>query len=422
MHNSYRVLDWIGLHVHLISTTQQKLELENNTMPHDRELGIIVYGASGYTGRLVCEYLNNQYGVGGDVSWAMAGRSREKLEQVRDEMGIPADVPLIVANASDPASIDTMVQRAQVVLTTVGPYQLYGSDLVRACAEAGTDYVDLCGEPTWMHRMIATYDMAAKTSGARIVFSCGFDSIPFDLGVLFLQENAREKLRAPVNRIKGRVRAMQLTFSGGTIASFKASRAAVTQQPEMLKVLMNPFALTGKFVGPEQPPGSRPIYEEDLDSWSAPFVMATINTKNIHRSNFLLDHAYGADFVYDEMMLTGPGERGEAMAKAVSEDKSMANDPTQPGEGPSKEERENGYYDVLFVGSNDSGETVRVGVKGDKDPGYGSTSKMIAESAVCLLKNLQSGKPGVSTPAAAMGMLLVKRLQANAGLTFQVES
>jgi short subunit dehydrogenase-like uncharacterized protein len=391
-------------------------------MSNTRELGIIVYGATGYTGRLVCEYLNKQYGVGGEVSWAMAGRSQQKLEQVRDEMGISADVPMIVADASDSDSIDVMARRTQVVLTTVGPYQLYGSDLVRACAEAGTDYVDLCGEPAWMHEMIAAHDEAAKASGARIVFSCGFDSIPFDLGVLFLQETASKQLQAPVNRVKGRVRAMQGTFSGGTLASFKATMAAAAKQPEMIKVLMNPFALTGDFSGPEQPSGLAPIYEEDLGSWSAPFVMATINTKNIHRSNFLLDHQYGEDFVYDEMMLTGPGEGGEAIAKAVAEDKSMANDPRQPGEGPSKEERESGFYDVLFVGSNDSGGTVSVGVKGDKDPGYGSTSKMIAESAVCLLKNLDAGQGGVSTPAAALGLLLIERLQDNAGLTFQVES
>jgi short subunit dehydrogenase-like uncharacterized protein len=391
-------------------------------MSDNREFGIIVYGATGYTGRLVCEYLNNQYGVGGDVSWAMAGRSQSKLEQVRDEMGIPANIPLIVADASDPASVDALVQSTRVVITTVGPYQLYGSDLVRACAQAGTDYVDLCGEPAWMHEMIAAHGDAAKSSGARIVFSCGFDSIPFDLGVFFLQQVATEQLGSPVNRVRGRVRAMQGTFSGGTLASFKATMAAAAAKPEMINVLMNPFALTNDFTGPEQPPGLAPIFEEDLGSWSAPFVMATINTKNIHRSNFLQGHPYGEDFVYDEMMLTGPGDAGEAVAKAVAEDKSMASDPTKPGEGPSKEERENGFYDVLFVGSNDSGGTVRVGVKGDKDPGYGSTSKMIAESAVCLLLNPNAGTGGISTPAAALGSLLIDRLQDNAGLTFQVES
>ena len=391
-------------------------------MSTNRELGIIVFGATGYTGRLVCEYLNNQYGVGGEVSWAMAGRSQQKLEQVRDELDISADVPLIVVDAGDSGSIDAMVASTAVVLTTVGPYQLYGSDLVRACAQAGTDYVDLCGEPAWMHEMIAAHGEAAKASGARIVFSCGFDSIPSDLGVLFLQQAAQQQLQAPVNLIKGRVRGMKGSFSGGTLASFKATMAAAAEKPEMIGVLMNPFALTEGFAGPDQPPGLAPIYDEDLDSWSAPFVMATINIKNIHRSNLLLGHQYGADFVYDEMMLTGPGEAGEAMAKAMAVDKSMANDPRQPGEGPSKEERESGFFDMLFVGYKDSGGTVRASVQGDRDPGYGSTSRMIAESAVCLLVNPDLASGGIWTPAAALGSALIERLQGNAGLTFQIES
>ena len=154
-------------------------------MKSNREIGIVVYGATGFTGRLVAEYLNNQYGVNGEVVWAMAGRSLSKLEQVRDEMGISADVPLVVADSSDLDSINAMVERAAVICTTVGPYQLYGNELVAACAAAGTDYVDLCGEPGWMHKMIGAHGAAAQASGARIVFSCGFDSIPFDLGVLF---------------------------------------------------------------------------------------------------------------------------------------------------------------------------------------------------------------------------------------------
>lgn len=390
-------------------------------MANTKEFGIIVYGATGYTGRLVCEYLNNQYGVNGDVVWAMAGRSEEKLTAVRDEMGIPKDVPFVVADASDYNSIVAMVERTKVVLTTVGPYQLYGSDLVKACSENGADYVDLCGEPAWMHEMIGANQSAAKASGARVVFSCGFDSVPFDLGVYFLQQEAKQKLGGPVSRIKGRVRAMKGTFSGGTLASFKATMAAAAKQPEMINVLMDPFALTESFTGPEQPSGMAPILDEDLNSWSAPFVMATINTKNIHRSNYLLSHQYGDDFVYDEMMLTGPGDQGEAMAKAVAEDKSMANDPKKPGEGPTKEERETGLYDVLFVGSNAAGERVLASVKGDKDPGYGSTCKMIAESAVCLLKNPDVASGGIWTPASAMGSLLIDRLQENAGLTFTVE-
>lgn len=196
---------------------------------------------------------------------------------------------------------------------------------------------------------------------------------------------------------------------------------AAAKNPELIKVLTNPFSLSDSFTGPQQPSGMKPIFEEDLNSWSAPFVMATINTKNIHRSNFLLDHQYGEDFVYDEMMLTGAGEKGEAMANMVAEDKSMANDPMKPGEGPSKESRETGFYDVLFVGSNDNGDTLIASVKGDKDPGYGSTCKMISESAVCLLKNLDIAGGGIWTPASAMGTLLIERLTENAGLTFQLE-
>ncbi|MFT4887257.1 MAG: short subunit dehydrogenase-like uncharacterized protein [Pseudohongiellaceae bacterium] len=390
-------------------------------MSDQREYGIVVYGATGYTGRLVCEYLNKQYGVNGDVVWAMAGRSMEKLQSVRDEMGIPKEVPLMVADAGDQQTVDVMVASTNVVLTTVGPYQLYGSDLVKACAAAGTDYVDLCGEPAWMHEMIAAHGDSAKASGARILFSCGFDSIPFDLGVYFLQQAAKEKLGAALPRVKGRVRAMKGTFSGGTLASFKETMKAAAKTPGMVEILTNPFALTEGVAGPEQPSGAAPVYEEELGSWSAPFVMASINTKNVHRSNFLLAHEYGEDFVYDEMMFTGPGEEGEATAKAVAADKSMAQSPLKPGEGPSKEEREAGFYDVLFVGSNDKGDVIKVGVKGDKDPGYGSTSKMIVESAVCLLKNPDAASGGIWTPGGAIAGLLIDRLQSNAGLTFKIE-
>jgi short subunit dehydrogenase-like uncharacterized protein len=387
----------------------------------NRELGIVIYGATGYTGRLVADYMNRKYGVNRDVSWAIAGRSLEKLAATRDELGISGDLPLILADASDPSSLHSMAARAKVVLTTVGPYQLYGTELVAACALAGTDYVDLCGEPTWMKDMISAHSDAAKSSGARIVFSCGFDSIPFDLGVYFVQQAAMEQFGAVAPRVKGRVRGMQGTWSGGTLASFKATMAAAAKDPDLVAALMDPFALTPGFNGPEQPDGMQTKYDDVVKSWLAPFVMATINTKNIHRSNLLLEQLYGTNFAYDEMLMTGPGDQGEAIAKAVAEDKSMANDPTQPGEGPSREERENGFYDVLFVGETADGKVICAAVKGDMDPGYGSTSKMITESAVCLLQNPEAAAGGIWTPASAMGSLLIERLQENAGLTFELE-
>ena len=386
-------------------------------MPREsREFDIIVYGATGYTGRLVAEYLKDK----SRVKWAMAGRSAEKLAEVRDLIGAAADTPLIVADASDPATLDDMVKRTKVVLTTVGPYQLYGNELVAACVANGTDYTDLCGEPAWMRQKIDQHDAAAKASGARIVFSAGFDSIPFDLGVLMLQKHCETQFGAPAPRIKGRVRAMKGTFSGGTAASLKATMAAAGKDPAVIGYLTNPFSLSADFNGPPQPAGNKPEYDESLGSWATNFVMAPINTKNVHRTNFLLGHGYGADFVYDEMMLTGPGEQGEVIAKHVASTPMMggADDP-KPGEGPTKEERDTGFYDILFVAEYPDGRTARLGVKGDRDPGYGSTSKMIAETAIALCEH--DGPGGVTTPGAALGENLVDRLQKNAGLSFAIE-
>ncbi|MEP0070134.1 saccharopine dehydrogenase NADP-binding domain-containing protein [Pyruvatibacter sp.] len=392
-------------------------------MGKNREFDVVVYGATGFTGRLVAEYLNKQYGVGKELKWAMAGRSEEKLAAVRDEMGVPADVPFVVADASDTASLKSMAERTSVVLTTVGPYQLYGSDVVAACVAAGTDYVDLCGEVNWMHTMIAEHGEAAKKSGARIVLSCGFDSIPFDLGVYFLQENAKKTLGGVVPRVKTRVREMKGTFSGGTVASFRATMASVGSDPSVIEILTNPFALAEGFTGPAQPAGDKPVHEDDLGMWVAPFVMAPINTRNVHRSNMLLGHAYGEDFVYDEMMMAGPGEQGEAVAKMIAGDTSMmSDDAPKPGEGPSKKEREEGMYNVLLIGEAKDGKKINVTVTGDRDPGYGSTSKIIAEAAVCLAKDDVVEAGGLYTSAPAMGMKLVDRLVANAGLTFDVDA
>ena len=383
------------------------------------EFDVIVHGATGFTGRLVAEHFARHHP---EARWAMSGRSADKLAAVRDEIGAPKATPLIVADADDPASLRAMVQRTKAVVTTVGPYQLYGSDLVAACAEAGTDYLDLCGEPAWMRQMIDAHDRKAKDSGARIVFSCGFDSTPFELGVWFVQQEAIRQFGAPVPRVKGRVRAMRGTFSGGTAASLKATMAAAARDPQILEYLKDPFALTPDFAGPKQPHGAAVAYDDDLGAWTAPFVMAAINTRNVHRSNWLMGQPYGADFVHDEMILTGPGEGGEAAALAVgAANASMgAEGGPKPGEGPSKAEREAGFYDVLFVGIAADGRQVRASVKGDKDPGYGSTSKMIAETALCLVEAPEV-PGGIWTPGAALRGKLVERLEAKVGLKVAVE-
>ncbi|WP_194952751.1 saccharopine dehydrogenase family protein [Sphingopyxis solisilvae] len=385
-----------------------------------REFDIIVYGATGFTGRLVAEYLTQHYAGRKDApKWAMAGRSSAKLAEVRDLIGAPADTPLVVADASDPATLDAMAARTSVVLTTVGPYQLYGSYLVAACVKAGTAYADLCGEPGWMREMIDEHEAAAKASGARITFSCGFDSIPFDLGVHFLQAEAVKRHGKPAPRVKGRVRKMAGGASGGTIASLTETLKAVAKKPSLALLLKSSFALTPGFEGPSQPTGLFPEYDSATGTWTAPFVMAPINTKNVHRTNFLLGHAWGADLVYDEMVMTTIGDAGKAMAEAMAKANPFGESKLKPGEGPSKEERENGFYDILFIGEYPDGTTVRASVQGDRDPGYGSTSKMLAETGIALLAN--KGEGGVWTPGALLGDALIARLTEHAGLTFQVE-
>jgi short subunit dehydrogenase-like uncharacterized protein len=394
-------------------------------MPQDFD--IVIHGASGFTGRLVAEYMAQHYPNGRNAEglrWAMGGRNADKLAAVRDEIGAPADTPLVVTDTDSSASLAQPMQRTRLVLSTVGPYQLYGNPLLAACAASGVHYVDLCGEPAWMRQMIDAHQAAAEASGARIVFSCGFDSIPFDMGVYFLQQAFRQRFGHAAPRVRGRVRNMKGTFSGGTAASLKATMAAAAKDPRVLDWLRSPFSLTPGFEGPKQPSGNKPMVDEALgpDVWVAPFVMAAINTKNVHRSNFLLSQAYGADFVYDEMLVTGPGPKGEQIALAVAADKSLGGDGgPRPGEGPSKQERDSGFYDLLFLAEDAQGHRLRAAVKGDRDPGYGSTSKMIAEAAASLLLDATALGGGIWTPAPAMGDKLIARLQANAGLSFAIE-
>ncbi len=379
----------------------------------------VIYGATGFTGKLVVEYAIKQYNNNNEVSWAIAGRNNEKLEHVQEKYNLPSDIGKIVVDSNDQNSIDEMVSQTKCVLTTVGPYQLYGEKIIKTCISTGTDYVDLCGEPGFMHKIISECSAEAKETGARVVFSCGFDSIPFDLGVLFVQEEVMSKLNKYAPSVRGRVRAMNGEFSGGTAASMKATMAALQSDPELINILVNPHALCEGIQGVQQDDDSKPTYDEELNTWVAPFFMAPINTKNIHRSNKLMNHIYGENFKYNEMWIQGPGEEGKAAAEFISTMNPLGDAP-EPGDGPSRESRENGNYDVLFCADVD-GETIKASVSGDMDPGYGSTSKMIAESAVCLVKDCEDLAGGIYTPAASMGKKLIKRLETNAGLTFKLE-
>ena len=403
-----------------------------------RKFDLIVYGATGFTGRLVAEYLNRRYGSGGEVSWAMAGRCLAKLEEVRSLIGAPATVPLLAADASDGQALRKLASAARALITTVGPYQLHGEPLLQACVDSGTDYLDLCGEPAWMAQMIQRHQAAAQASGARIVFSCGFDSVPFDLGVRFLQHHALQRDGRPLAHVQGRVLVMKGGFSGGTAASLVATLQATARDPDAASAMANPFALTPGFSGPPQPEAAEATLDDFTGAWSAPFVMAPINSKNVHRTNALLGHPYGRNFLYDERLSCGSGHAGELRARGVVHSDRLHNRllgfaPTRallqrfvlpkPGTGPGPRERENGRYDLLFSGLGTAGRRLNVGVQGDRDPGYGSTSKIIAECALALLDVTRRVTPGgIWTPGAALGLTVVPRLQERAGLSFVVQA
>jgi short subunit dehydrogenase-like uncharacterized protein len=378
------------------------------------EFDVVVYGATGYTGRLVAEHFSRSYGSGSEIKWAMAGRDGKKLAAVRDEIGAAASTPLIAADSEDEAALHAMCARTRCIVTTVGPYQLYGSKLVAACAATGTDYLNLSGESNWMRAMIDAHEAEAKRSGARILFSCGFDSIPFELGVMFVQELAKKRLGRTVPRVKGRVRNLNGSLSGGTLASGEATRAAAAKDPSIIRLLVDPFALTPGFRGADQPRADKVEQDDDVGK-VGPWLMAPINSKNIHRSNMLQGQPWGADFVYDEMVMLRDNQPAQAFT--FPEGKAP-----KPGEGPSKQEREAGFYDLVFIGIDRDGRKVQASVYGRKDPGYGSTAMVLAETALCLLRDGDNAPPGISVPGAALGQKLIERLQARAQLSFKDET
>ncbi len=401
-----------------------------------REFDIVLLGASGFTGQLVAEYLLSQYGES-DLKWAMAGRNQAKLEAIRDTLSGGESIPIQVADTSDQEALNALAARTRVVCTTVGPYALYGSGVVEACALKGTHYCDLTGEVQWMRKMIESHQTIAKASGARIVHTCGFDSIPSDLGVLFLQEQMRSKHGVSAGHIKYRTVDFAGGFSGGTVASMINMMEEAAVDPKLMKMMADPYVLMpeGAPRGTDKNDQTGAVYDEDFQRWTLPFMMAAINTRVVRRSNALMNFAYGEDFNYDEAVLAPEGQGGLksrlAAAAMSSSTLVLAIRPLQamakrflpkPGEGPSKEQREKGYFDILLHAKHrdDADKDMRARVTGDRDPGYGSTSKMLAECAVCLAQDELTAEGGFWTPASAMGMTLVERLVANAGLTFDV--
>lgn len=415
--------------------------------PRDaRRFDLVLWGATGFTGRLVAEYLARHHGVGGDLTWALAGRSQKKLEAVRAALSADfpraAGLPLLLGDSDDMVSLDTFARDARVIITTVGPYALHGRALVGACAAAGTDYVDLAGETPFIRDMIDAHHARARETGARIVHSCGYDSIPSDLGVLMLQRHAEKEHGATCPHVRLLVGESKGGFSGGTVASMLNLFEEATRDPRVRRIAGNPYALDPDRVGrgPDGPDQLGVRFHRETGRWTGPFVMAAINTRVVRRSNALLGYEYGKEFRYDEAMSFAPGLKGLAMASAVTAGTAgfalaatlapvrrllQSQVLPAPGEGPSREARESGFFTSRLYGTV-TGKTGPVRlvatVKGTHDPGYGETSKMLSESAMSLLRDGDAIRTegGVLTPASCMGMALVERLR-RAGMTFTVE-
>ena len=403
-----------------------------------RAFDVIVYGATGFTGTLVAEYLLRQYGVDADLRWAIAGRSREKLESLRDSLGDKAaNLEIIVADSFDQDALRNLARRTRVVLTTVGPYALYGSALVEASVEEGTHYCDLAGEVQWIRKMIDQHHERAQQTGARIVHCCGFDSVPMDIGVWFLQEEAKKRHGAYCESITMLVKATKGAASGGTIASMVNLIQESRQDRETARVLVNPYSLNpdGERRGPDSRDQQGVVFDENAKAWTAPFVMASVNTKVVRRSHALAGYPYGKDFRYQEAVMTGSGVagwlKGATMTLGIGGLVLGASfSPTrkllqnfvlpEPGEGPDREMQQKGFFNLMQIGVLPDGTLLRSRVTGDQDPGYGSTSKMLSECAVCLAKDDIQVGGGVWTPASAMARPLLKRLTENAGLTFEL--
>jgi len=400
-----------------------------------REHDIVLHGATGFVGALVAAYLAEAAPAG--VRIALSGRSRDKLERTRAELPPSArGWDLVVADAADPTALAAVAGSTRVVVSTVGPYTAYGLPLVEACARAGTHYADLTGEVLFVREAIDRCDALARESGARIVHSCGYDSVPSDLGVLLLHEAAGELADVRlVARMKG-------GFSGGTVASMRAQMDAVRHDPAARRLAADPHALSPDRAAepaPVQPLDAGPPSRLRDGTWTAPFVMAGYNTRIVRRSNALTDWSYGRGLRYGELMGCGRGVRGAAAAGAVTAglvgalagiSAAMATAPTRalldrvlpaPGSGPSAEARAAGWFRSELHAVASGGRRFRAVVAGSGDPGYAATAVMLGESALCLAEDDLPDRAGSLTPATAMGTALVERLR-KAGHTYDVHA
>jgi short subunit dehydrogenase-like uncharacterized protein len=390
-----------------------------------RELDLILFGATGFTGRLVADYLRHSAEPG--LRWAIAGRNRDKLE------ALGVGVPIIVGDALDPAAVRAIAERTTAVCTTVGPFARYGSELVAACAAAGTHYCDLTGEVQWMRRMIDAHHERARQTGARIVHTCGFDSIPSDLGTWATQQAFIARFGYPARKVTAVFGEQSGGLSGGTVASGLETAREATADREVRRLLRNPYALDPdpSAARPDAPDDARIGWEPHLKMFTVPFLMAGINTRVVRRAHALAGFPWGTDFVYREVMSTPGNARGAIMAVGVTAGlgaiafamsrpflrNQLAKRAPKPGEGPSAEVRERGHWKVRLVAEGNGDDAVLYTVSDRGDPGYGSTSRMLGEAAACLARDPLSSPGGVQTPSVAMAQPLLDRLR-RAGLVF----
>ena len=383
----------------------------------DRQFDIVLYGASGFTGKLVAAYLNEAHP---DVTWAIAGRNRQKLDALRRELN-RSELPIVIADSADPASLAAMAASTKTLISTVGPYAKFGTPVLEACAQEGTHYCDLTGEAQWMAEVYERIEPIAKASGARLVHCCGFDSIPSDLSVFFLQKQFKERFGTYATHVTGRMGRAAGGVSGGTVASLMYVAEQASKDPVIKERIMDPYALypAGLQKGLDGPDQAGIAWDDNFESWTGPFVMAAINTKVVRRSHALAGLPYGADFRYDESQLCA--SRAKALLSAGGLGAVMAGtffSPTRallkkvlpdPGEGPSEETRNNGFFEFWAHGT-DGDNNLKVKVAGQRDPGYGATSRMLAQAGLCLAQDELSVGGGIWTTASAMGDALLTRL------------
>lgn len=397
---------------------------------------IVLWGATSFAGQIVAKYIAKQYGYNQNIKWAIAGRNQKKLTQLKESLpGDKSQLPIELADSNDYSSLEDLVKKTKVIISTVGPFMLYGENLVKACAVNGTDYCDLTGEVPFVKSMQDKYEEDVKKSGARIIHCCGVDSIPSDLGIFYLNQKSLEKFNSPIKSALTAIKKFKGAFSGGTVSSIINMIDARKENPELIKQSSKPYSLcfdqnTNK---PRQPDLNTYCYNNNIKKWLTPFLMSTVNSKIVHASNSRLAYPYGKAFEYSEFMIAP--KKSSAVKVYYGMGLMMLTlgfKPTRwilekfflpkPGEGPSIEQQEQGFFVYNIYGKTYNNDAIVVEVTGDKDPGYGSSAQMLAESAICMALDIDKNKlsGGFWTPASAMGNSLIERLVKYAGLTFNV--